>query len=236
MSNVRMVLPSFRSAATSLAVAVIVASIVNVAFSRFVEVSLALNGAAVLLGGLWMPLTWLLVELSPQGVIFSALAIWSVGGALESQWGRAGMWRYALGVTFASGLLTVALSLASREVALHVFGGGTVMATALWVTYGLRIGNRPANFFGLPMSGYALAGLGGGMTLLSAIFYGPAIVAPSLIALVLVLLMWKFGTPSDLLTRFGSWRLSRRLKRRSRHLSSISSGSGDARGSDKFLQ
>ncbi len=236
MSAVRLQLPSFRSASAILAVGIIVTSVLNVAALKFFSVGLHLVGGQVLLGALWQPVSWLLVETSPTGVLFGALALWSVGGSLERQWGKAGFLRYALGLTFVSGLLTVAISGLSLTVASFPFGGGSVMATSIWVSYGLLIGARQTNFFGFPLSGYLLAGLGGGMTVLSAVFYGWQVVLPSLVGMALVLVMWKLGTPSDWWLRFQSARLSRDLKRRSRHLSSVSGQDTDSRGSDKYLQ
>jgi membrane associated rhomboid family serine protease len=236
MSPSRLQWPSFRSTSAALAVGIIVCSVVSILLLKTAGIALFLVGQSVWQGALWMPLTWLLVETSPQGILFSALALWSVGGSLERQWGRVGFLRYVLGVTFVSGLLTVAASRLSMSVSQIPHGGGGVVALTAWVAYGLLIGSRQTNFFGFPVSGFVLAGIGGGMTLLNALFYGWQLVFPNLIALALMLLMYRFGTPGDWWLRFQSARLSRDLKKRSRHLSSLGEDGEQSRGSDRYWQ
>jgi membrane associated rhomboid family serine protease len=179
---------------------------------------------------LWQPFTYVFVESDPVGVIFSALIIYSTGGMLESFWGSRRLLQVAFGGTVLAGVVTAVLGL---FLPLPMYAGGNVMATIIWVAFGLSIGRGQTNFWGVPVSGNALAGIGAGFILLSTIFYGLASRLPGLISLILVFAYMRGGSPRSLMLRLQHWRLQRQLRGRSRHLRVISEERPGS--SDKYL-
>ena len=233
--RVRLQLPSLRTASSVMAVLLIAMSVITVLLEKSVGVTLQLIPHQVLNLALWQPFTWLLIEITPMGVMFGALIVWSIGGSLEQQWGKARFVRFALGVTFCAGLMTVAVGLVSDTVRLMHFGGGSTMAGTLWVTYGLMIGSRPANFWGLPTTGNVLALIGVGFVILNALMVAWQLVVPEAIAIALGFALLKLGGPTDWWERFQSGRLRRELAKRSSHLKVVEPSRNMPGDSDKFL-
>jgi membrane associated rhomboid family serine protease len=224
--------PPIRTASAKLAIALIVCSLIYaVALPQ-----MALAPRAVLEAFfLWQPLSYTFVETSPMGVIFGALITWSIGGSLEQTWGAKKLVAFALGVTVIAGLLTVAL--AFDALLGQMYGGGTVMTTALWVAFGLSWGSRQTGFWGMPVTGNVLALIGIGFVVLQAAFARSVwVVVPEALAIAMTYAFVRFNFPSSTLERFNSWRLRRQLDKRRNHLNVVS---GDKRNmpndSDRFL-
>lgn len=231
----RLVLPSFRTTAAKLAVALVVSSVASRILEGSVGLTLRLVPWDVRKLALWQLATWCLVETSPMGIIFGALMLVSFGGYLEQLWGSWRLLRFGFGITLAVGVLTVALSLVVPSLQRFGFGGGGVMTSALMVMFGLTLGARAANFFMFPMTGYQLAGLAAGFTILNALFYAWQAVVPDALGIVLATALWRYGGPADWWERFGSWRLRRQLKARAKHLELLDPNRNVRGGSDKFL-
>lgn len=183
----------------------------------------------------WQLVTYGFVEATPLGVIFGALIVWSIGGALEAMWGRSRFLQFSFGILVAAGVATLLLSLAIPSLVARGYPGGGVLTGALWVGYGLHLGRSQANFWGFPMTGNMLALLGAGFVFLNAAFGGLALVIPEAFALLFTWFILRVGGPGDLLLRFRSWQLERDLKKRSAHLKSLDGGRSGDRGSDKYL-
>jgi membrane associated rhomboid family serine protease len=185
---------------------------------------------------LWQPLTYSFIETSPMGIIFGAIIIWSIGGWLEGVWGSKRMLLVALGCTALAGLLTAAMAVLRVPVA-PVYAGGTVLASILWVAYGLTIGKGQTNFWGIPLSGNAFAGIGAGFVLLGVLtsgnnlFEGLLYQLPEVLALVLVFVYMRGASPRRLWLSIQHWRLQRQVRGRARNLRVISS----ERPNDRFL-
>ena len=226
-------LPPLRTAAAKLAVALIVGSLIAIALPQIALAAAMVHGSL----WLWKPLSYAFIETTPMGVIFGALILWSIGGSLEQTWGARKLVAFALGVTVLAGVLTVALALPFDAIQAHVYGGGTVMTTALWVAFGLSWGNRQTGFWGMPVTGNVLALIGIGFVALQAAFqrsiWG---VIPEALAIGMTYAFVKLNFPSGTLERFNSWRLRRQLQKRRNHLNVVS---GDKRNmpndSDRFL-
>lgn len=232
----RPVLPGLQGAAAWLAVALVVGSVLFALTREGMGSLLLLVPGAVLRGWVWQLLTYGFIESSPMGVIFGALILWQLGRALEQSWGTRRMGAFAVGTTALAGVITVLLSLLVPTLRAISFPGGFVMGSALWVAYGLSFGGRQTNFWGLPVSGNVFALIGVGFVFLSGAFSSFLLVVPSAAALVLTWAYLKLGGPSDWLLRLQSWRLHRKLRSRSKHLSVVSPDRNTPRDSDRFLQ
>ena len=233
----RPVLPGLRGAAAWLAVALIGGSIVfGLLAHQGLGGLLLLIPGQVLRGWVWQPFTYAFVENSPMGVIFGALIVWQLGGALEQSWGTRRMTLFALGTTVVAGIGTVLLALVLPQLRDMPFTGGFVMGSALWVAYGLGFGRQQTSFWGLPLSGNLFALIGVGFVVLNAVFTSPYLVVPDAVALLLTWMYVRLGGPSDWFLRLQGWRLQRQLRSRSKHLSLVSPDRNTPRDSDRFLQ
>jgi membrane associated rhomboid family serine protease len=181
---------------------------------------------------LWQPLTYAFIETSPLGVIFGALIIWSIGGALEMNLGSRRLFVLAVGCAVGAGLLTVVLALLWPPLLGGVFAGGNVITSILWVSYGLYIGRGQTNFWGIALTGNAFAVVGLGFILLSAAFGSFLGVLPELIGLALAFLYVRGGSPRTLWLRFNHKRLQRRLTARPKHLRVVNRNKPDR---DQYL-
>lgn len=173
---------------------------------------------------LWQPLTYAFIEVHPISIIFGAIIIWSIGGFLEGLWGAKRILWVALGSTALAGLLTALLGLVVPSVRGVPYTGGTVMTTLLWVAYGLTIGKGQTSFWGMPLSGNALAGIGAGFVVLSVLTTGGGPVEgllrnlPDVFALFLAWAYVHGASPKRLWLQLQHWRLQRQLRARSRNL------------------
>ena len=188
---------------------------------------------------LWRPVSFLFVS-SPTAfaVLFNILIIVSIGGRLEALWGRRRFWFFSVGIGAAAAVLTVLLSLLLRPLGGIPFVGDSLIPGAMWVAYGLIIGARETNFWGLPITGYTFALIGVGLTLLNGLFSSWLLVVPELLALTLTGLYVQFGFPLMLVHQLRAWLFVRGYKRRSRKLRAIDGGGqprSGSKGSDEFL-
>jgi membrane associated rhomboid family serine protease len=186
---------------------------------------------------LWQPFTYAFIEMSPMGIIFGAIIIWSIGGWLEGVWGPRRMLLVTLGCTVLAGFAT-ALIIPRILSQGPLYAGGTVMASVLWVAYGMTIGKGQTNFWGIPLSGNAFAGIGAGFVVLGVLtrgnnlFEGLLIQLPDVLGLLFVFVYLKGANPRRLWLGLQHWRLQRQLRGRARNLRVIS----DERPSnDRFL-
>ena len=133
---------------------------------------------------LWRPFTALLIAINPMEIIFGALIIYSIGGGLESSWGRNRFLCVALGIPFVAELLTLVFFLAFPFVPEFPYHGASMMISTIWIAYGLRaaFSRQLLNFWGAPLKGETFALIGVGFIVLSAIFSSYVIVLPDLIA------------------------------------------------------
>jgi membrane associated rhomboid family serine protease len=184
---------------------------------------------------LWQPLSYSFIETSPMGIIFGAIIIWSIGGWLEGVWGPRRMLLVALGCTVLAGLATAVAAFIIPVAA--VYAGGSVMASVLWVAYGLVIGRGQTNFWGIPLSGNAFAGIGAGFVVLRVLTSGDNPVEglvyqlPDVLGLLFVFIYMRGASPRRLWLRIQHWRLQRQLRGRARNLRVVSS----ERPNDRFL-
>lgn len=213
------------SMAAKLAVALVAGSVLFL-LTKDAQGGLLLLTPPFLGSFLWQPLTYAFIEVSPLGIIFGALITWSIGGWLESVWGSRRLLLAAVGCTAMAGLVSaVLMTFVFRQP--WAYTGGTVMTTILWVSYGLTIGRGQTNFWGIPLSGNAFAGIGAGFVVLSTLTAGWRSQLPDLLGLVIAFAYVRGANPRRLWLHFQHWRLQRQLRNRSRNLRVVSTKSDD---------
>jgi len=235
MAQLNFRMPTIRSAAGAMAIAMIATSVV-VAIVKPLGGFVLLVPGLVFRGFVWQLLTYALVEVTPIGVIFGALILWNLGGMVEFTWGRKRFLWFSIGISMLAGLATVIVSLLVPALVREAYPGGMVLTGALWVAYGLQIGRGQTNFWGAAVTGNMLALIGAGFVFLNAAFAGLSTVIPEAFALLFTYFYMRGGQPSLLWLRFRSWQLDRDLKKRSAHLRGIDGGRRNVGGdSDKYL-
>lgn len=181
---------------------------------------------------LWQPFTYAFIESEPISILFGALLLWSIGGSLESTWGSKRLLMVAVGCTALAGFV---LGVVGLFMPLPMgYQGGWVMGTVLWVAYGLSMGRGQTNFWGIPLSGNAFAGIGAGFVVLRILTAGLASQLPHVVALVLVFAYVRGASPKRLMLHLQHWRLQRQLKGRSKHLNVVPKNK-DRPDRDQFL-
>ncbi len=229
-------MPTFHNAAAYLAVTLVAVSVVTALFRPMAALIALVPSAVIDQFFVWQIVTYGFVEDSPMGVIFGAIILFSIGGALEDMWGRRRFLRFLFGVTALAAVATVLLWMVLPGLVLSHYAGGAVMTGALWVAFGLQLGSSPSNFWGMPVTGNMLALIGAGFVLLSGAFAGLAVIVPQLFGLIFTYLYVTKAGPGGLWLRFQSWRLEKDLKKRASHLRSVDGGKRNVRGdSDKYL-
>jgi len=206
--------------AAKLAIGLVVGSVLSLAVRPLGD-RLMLWPGSVLPGlMLWQPFTYAFVELNPIGIIFGAMILYSIGGGLEQSWGSRRLLGVVWGGTVVAGLMMVLLSLV---VALPApYPGGNVMTTLAWVAYGLSIGRGQSNFWGIPITGNVLAGIGVGFVVLNGLAGSWLAMLPQIFAILIAFAYVHGGSPRHLPLRVQHWRLQRQLRGRSRHLKVLS--------------
>jgi membrane associated rhomboid family serine protease len=227
-------LPGLETMSSKLALGLVAGSVMFL-LTRNAQGTLLLLRPGTLGSFLWQPFTYTFIEVSPLGIIFGAIITWSIGGFLESLWGSRRLLLYALGATAVAGFLTALLGLVVPVASAYT--GGTVMTTLLWVAYGLTIGRGQTSFWGMPLSGNALAGIGAGFVVLSVLTSGGGPLTgllmnlPDVLALFLAFAYVRGASPKRLWLQLQHWRLQRQLRNRSRNLRVVS----PERPDDRFL-
>ncbi len=174
----------------------------------------------------WQPLSYLLVETTPLGVIFGCVIVYFLGTVLEIRWGmRRFLGRFAL-IGAGAALLTWATALLLPWWVAPAYPGGRVLTSALWVAFGLTFRRTQLGLWGLPISGYAFAGLGAAFTALNAAFYGIRAVVPEAWGIVLTVLIVHVLQSANPWTRLRSWQLQRSLDRKRTRLHVVGAKTG----------
>jgi membrane associated rhomboid family serine protease len=229
-------LPSFNTVSAKFAGAIVLFSALAAVLARNADISLYLSPGEVLKDfTLWQLLTYIPVAERPMSVLFAALIMWSMGGALESWWGPKRMFAVLFTVMVVAAVVTVGGAALYRPLRGVVFTGAWALAGATWVLYGLNIGRGEANFWGIPMTGNALAAIGALFVALDWAFRGWEAVVPDAVALGMSFVYVRYGGPGKLWGRVQSFLLERQVRRRSRRLSVISGERNMRSDSDRYL-
>ncbi len=233
---------STATAAAKLAIAVIAASVIAALVPGLQQwlglvPGLATGTLGNAIPALWQPLTYIPLAFEPFGVLIGALIVWSIGGSLEQSWGRRRFLSFTLGATAVSGLLTAILALLWPSLRGALFGGATVMVTAVWLAYGWSFGAQKLQMmFVGAVSGNAFAIFGILLVGIKAAFARSLVpVMPELFAILCAYVYVKVGSPRVLVLKARQWQLQRELKSRSKHLRVISDDRNTDKGSDRFI-
>jgi len=223
-----------RSLSAKLAIALIAGS--TVWFLTRSDLLVLVPGLVLERGAVWELFTYAFVASDPLGVIFGALVVWSIGSSLEATWGPKRLLWVVLGCTVLSAVLTVLTAIPVSSLRGLPFFGAWVMASVLWVGYGLSFGRRQTNFWGIPVTGNVFALIGLGFVLLQAAARQDVKpVLHELFGIALVVGYLKLDSPKTWLLRFQSWRFQRQFRSRSKHLRVIGKDRNTSRDSDRYL-
>ena len=184
---------------------------------------------------LWQLFTYAFVAIDPLGVIFGGIILWSMGGTLETTWGGKRLAIFVIATAATAAVLTVGASFLVRDLQTVSLPGGGVMTSAVWLAYGWSMGSRQTNFWGIPLTGNMLAGIGILFVALNAIMGSWIWVVPNLFAIPIIYAYVKFGSPMIWITRMRGWLLQRRLRAKSKHLRVVEKDRNVGGGSDSYL-
>jgi membrane associated rhomboid family serine protease len=146
-----------------------------------------LSVAEVWRGQLWRLVTWSLCEFSPLGLLFACLTIYWFGSDLARRWGDGRFLGFYFGVAAAAAAFTSILALLWTALQGAVYAGSWAVLDATIVAWGLLYPAREIRLYGvLRLTGRHLVWLTFGLTLLFALFYGPAAFVPHFAAELLV--------------------------------------------------
>ena len=146
-----------------------------------------LSVAEVWRGQLWRLVTWSLCEFSPLGLLFACLTLYWFGSDLARRWGDGRFLGFYFGVAAASAAVTAVLALLWTSLQAGVYAGSWAVLDATIVAWGLLYPAREIRLYGLlRLKGRHLVWLTFGLTVLFALFYGPAAFVPHFTAELLV--------------------------------------------------
>ena len=216
---------SFHSTAHRLAIAIIALSVIHglIGAPTLLLIPYAtLNGLEI-----WRPFTALLVAIAPMEVIFGALIVYSIGGALEQGWGSRRFLVVALGIPFLAEMATLATYLILPLTSQVAYHGASMVLSTIWIAYGLRaaFSRQLLNFWGTPIKGETFALIGVGFVALYAIYGGVLMMLPDLFAAAFTYIyMYRRGSLnfSELRRKtelaYYNWKLKRLKKKSGLHV------------------
>lgn len=158
------------------------ASIVSALDGGFVARWAALAPARVWHGEVWRLLTWPLVEPGPLSLVVTCLSIFKFGGELAVRWGDRRLFRFVALILVAAGVATCVMD---AMVGGGYFArlGGWAVADVLVIAWARQFPQRPLLIYGLvAFRGRELVAVTVGIAILFALFFGPLVVAPELVA------------------------------------------------------
>jgi membrane associated rhomboid family serine protease len=164
----------------------------------------------------WRPFTSLFIAPHPLEIIFGGLIVYSVGGNLESWWGRKRFLRRVLGIPLTAQLLILGVALIFPTLfKAAAYAGARQIITTIWILFGLtsHFQGQRLNFWGTPLKGNTFALIGLGFVLLGAVFNGLLPVLPELFTAGLCYAFMYRGEFPDIRRRieltYYNWKLKR---------------------------
>jgi membrane associated rhomboid family serine protease len=175
----------------------LVASIVAILDRGWLSGWLALAPSRIWRGELWRLGTWVFVESGPWNLILTCASIYKFGGELAPRWGDQRLRRFLIEVLGSAAVATTLLALVSGTAwHMHRFGGWAV-GDALVIAWARQYPDSTLMLYGLlRLRGRDLITVTIGVTVVFALFSGPFVMAPELLACAAA-----FWYPSTRLTR-----------------------------------
>ncbi len=150
--------------------------------------ALALVPDRVWRGEVWRLVTWVFAVPGPRALVATAVVLYWFGGELAARWREPGLRRFVAAIVGVTGVGTLALT-AMIPAARHLpYLGSWALCDALVIAWALEFPDRRLRVYGvLSIGGPALAYGTAGLTALAAIYLGPIIVLPELLAAITAL-------------------------------------------------
>jgi membrane associated rhomboid family serine protease len=142
----------------------------------------ALEPSSVWRGQLWRLATWPLIEPGPLSLIFTCVAIYKFGGELSSRWGDRRLRRFMVEIVLGAAIVTCVLAAVAHARYVSRVGGWAV-ADALVIAWARQFPDRPLIVYGLlAVRGRQIVRITCGAAIVFAIYFGPVVMAPELVA------------------------------------------------------
>lgn len=145
--------------------------------------ALALVPARVWRGEVWRLVTWVFALPSPETLVATAVGLYWFGGELAERWREPGLRRFVgaiVGVTSVGTLTLTALAPAAQHLP---YLGGWALGDALLIAWALEFPDRRLRVYAvLSIGGPPLAYGVAGLTALAAVYFGPLVMLPELLA------------------------------------------------------
>jgi membrane associated rhomboid family serine protease len=152
-------------------------------------------------GQLWRLVTWALCEFGPLQLLFACLGLYWFGSDLARRWGDVRFLAFYFGLAAAAAAVTCLLALAWTALQGIPHAGNWAVLDGTIIAYGLLYPARELRLYGLfRLTGRHLVWLTFGLTVLFALFYGPASFVPHFTAELLVF-VWLGPLPGLLARR-----------------------------------
>lgn len=190
-------------------------------------------------GYVWTALTYTFLLPGPFELIIGLLALWMVGGSLESRWGTR---RFVL-FYFATGglgaLATAAVGFFSARVAGQIYAGNWAPIEGLIAATAIQMPNATFFLYFFPVQARWMLPISAGITVLYMIMGNWAAYLPQIFALGAGVVLAGGISPERYFLRFRVWWIDRKMRRSKlrvvRDDDDRPLGGLGGRGSDKFL-
>lgn len=160
----------------------IVASIFAAVDGGWLASWMALAPERVWHGQVWRLFTWPFVQLGPISLVFACVVIYKLGGDLAVRWGDRRLRRFMLQIVIAAGVGTCLLAAVAHATWLQRIGGWAV-SDVIVIAWARQFPEQPLVLYGLlVLRGRQLVRLTVAVAILFAIFWGPVVMAPELLA------------------------------------------------------
>jgi membrane associated rhomboid family serine protease len=158
------------------------ASIIAAVDRGFLSFWAALIPAKILRGELWRLVSWVFVEQGPTSLILTLVAIYKFGSELADRWGDRRLLRFMLEIVItASAAMCLIAAIAGRTYVARC--GGWAATDALVIAWARQFPDRGLRLYGLlTLRGRDLVMVTVGTAIVFAIYFGPLVMAPELVA------------------------------------------------------
>lgn len=160
---------------------VIAASLIGALDGGWLASWTSLDSSEVWRGQVWRLVTWPFVEQGPLLLVIHCIAIYKFGGELVVAWGERRVRRYMLQIVVGAALATCVLAAITGA---HVDRiGGWAATDALLVAWARQFPQHSLILYGMiELRGRQIVRILVGTAIAFAIYYGPVVMAPELVA------------------------------------------------------